>query len=78
MDKPTNLHQVRPVSELIDFIKGELDAGRVTALTVIGISQDEAVFRETWIAKSGTAAYRLIGALETEKFYLQQRFFGDR
>ena len=75
-DSPTNLYQ-NSVTQMLDFVKTELDAGRMTALSIVAVSQDKDVFREIYIAPNGTAGYTLIGGLDVQKSDLHKRFFSD-
>ena len=74
MTDPTNLHQ-DSVTKLLDFLKQEMDAGRVAALSIVAVSQKKDVFRETWVAPNGAAGYTLIGAIDVEKAELREQFF---
>ena len=66
-DEPVPLHECGPIRGLLDFLRNEIDAGRVAAFTIVAVSQQGGhVQRHTWVAPNGASGYLLAGALQAE------------
>lgn len=72
MSELTNLHQPSALG-ILEFLRAEMDAGRIAALSVVAVSRDRDVFRESWIAPSGAALYTLAGGLAVEQREIERK-----
>ena len=71
------LHDQPSALGLLDFIRKEIDAGRMAAISIVAINHEHDVFREVWVSPNGAPAYAFLGASNAAMQNVYRRFFSE-
>ena len=76
-DTPTvlPLHGSPTARGLLNFLKTEMDAGRMAAVSIVAVNQEERVFKEILVVEAGVDRYVFLGAVEAAQQDLYNLLF---